>query len=89
MFDWLVDSLYKIQPIALWNPCTSHAAKDLFLESGLVPSWKKFSGYKMSVLPPSPKMNVHGCEHQKGQKLYLKSEEKKWHEMKWNEIYSF
>ena len=36
----------------------------------------------MSVLPPSPKMNVHGCEHQKGQKLYLKSEEKKRHEMK-------
>ena len=36
----------------------------------------------MSVLPPSPKVNVHGCEHQKVQKLYLKSEKKKQYAMK-------
>ena len=37
---------------------TSHS-EDLFLESGLAPSWKFFSGYKMSVLPPFPKMNIY------------------------------
>ena len=31
----------------------------------------------MSVLPPSPMMNAYGREHQKVQKLYLKSQEKK------------
>ena len=65
----IVESMYK-------------HAEDLFLESGLAPSWKIFSGYNMSVLPPFPKINVHGREHQKVQKLYLKSEKKKRHGMK-------
>ena len=62
----IVESMYKLP-------------EDLFLESGLAPSWRNFSGYKMSVLSPSPKMNVHGREHQKIQKLYLKGEKKKRH----------
>ena len=35
----------------------------------------------MSILSPSPKMNVHGREHQKVQKLYLKSKKER-HGMK-------
>ena len=63
-------------------------AKDLFLESGPAPSQKSFSGCKMSVLPPSPKVNVHVCEHQKVQKLYLKSEKKKQHVMKKSPVFN-
>ena len=36
----------------------------------------------MSGLLPFPKINVHCREHQKVQKLYLKSEKKKRHGMK-------
>ena len=79
--------LFQIHQYISINPCKSHT-KDLFLESGLVPSWKILSGYKMSVLSPSLKMNVHGREHQKVQKLYLKNEKKKWHGMKKSPVFN-
>ena len=42
----------------------------------------------MFVLPPFLKMNVPGREHQKVQKLYLKSEKKKRHGMEKSPVFN-